>query len=131
MGIFKGIFAAIGGFLGWFLGGFDSLVIALVIFIVCDYITGVIYGIKCKKLSSSTGFWGLAKKAVIIIIVGVAATVDNYILGVGAAFRTATIFFYLANEGISILENCSKLGLPIPQKLQNVLEQIKNKEDKQ
>ena len=121
-------FAAVGGFLGWFLGGYDGFLYALVLFIVLDYITGVMLAILMKELSSNIGFKGIFKKVLIFMVVAVGHTIDVYVLGSGSAIRTAVIFFYLSNEGISIIENASKIGLPIPEKLKQVLEQL-NKED--
>ena len=125
------IFTALGGWLGWFLGGFDGLLYALVAFVVVDYITGVMCAIVDKNLSSSVGFKGICKKVLIFILVGVANIVDKQIIGNGSAIRTAVIFFYLSNEGISILENTALIGLPVPQKLRDVLELLKGPEDKE
>ena len=125
------IFAAIGGWLGWFLGGFDGLLYALVAFVVVDYITGVMCAIVDKDLSSSVGFKGICRKVLIFTLVGIAHIIDTNVIGDGSVLRTAVIFFYLSNEGISLLENSSHLGLPIPEKLKEVLEQLHNKGDEQ
>ena len=125
------IFAAIGGWLGWFLGGFDGLLYALVAFAVVDYITGVMCAIVDKDLSSSVGFKGICRKVLIFTLVGIAHIIDTNVIGDGSVLRTAVIFFYLSNEGISLLENSSHLGLPIPEKLKEVLEQLHNKGDEQ
>ena len=125
------VFAAIGGGIGWFLGGADGFLYALIAFVVIDYITGVMCAIVDKKLSSEVGFKGICKKVLIFILVGVANIVDKQIIGNGSAIRTAVIFFYLSNEGISILENTALIGLPVPQKLRDVLEQLKGSEDKE
>ena len=125
------VFAAIGGGIGWFLGGADGFLYALIAFVVIDYITGVMCAIVDKKLSSEVGFKGICKKVLIFILVGVANIVDKQIIGNGSAIRTAVIFFYLSNEGISILENTALIGLPVPQKLRDVLEQLKGPEDKE
>ncbi len=119
------IFALAGGWIGWFLGGMDGFLYALIAFVVIDYLTGVMVAILEKKLSSEIGFRGICKKVLIFIIVSVAHIIDSRIIGNGGAIRTAVIFFYLSNEGISILENTGKIGLPIPQKLKEVLEQLK------
>ena len=121
-------FAAIGGFLGYTLGGCDGFLYALVAFISLDYITGVMLAIVERKLSSEIGFRGIFKKVLIFVMVSVGHIVDSKIIGSGSAIRTAVIFFYASNEGISILENATKLGLPIPEKLRAVLEQL-SKED--
>lgn len=121
------IFTAIGMYIGWFIGGFDELVYALIAFVVIDYITGIMVGLIEKKLSSSIGFRGIFKKILIFIFVGVGHTMDFYILKNGSAARTAVIFFYLSNEGLSILENSGKIGLPIPDNLRKALTDL-NKE---
>jgi len=115
---------AVGGFLGWFLGGTDGFLYALVVFVGIDYITGVMCAIADKKLSSEIGAKGIFKKVLIFILVGISHILDTQILGNKGALRTATIFFYLSNEGISILENAAHIGLPIPEKLKAVLEQL-------
>ena len=121
------VFAAIGGWLGWFLGGCDGLLIALVVFVAIDYVTGVMCAVSDKKLSSEVGFKGICRKVLIFVLVGIGNLVDVYVLGEGGALRTAVIFFYLSNEGISFLENAGHLGLPIPEKLKDVLEQLHDK----
>ena len=117
-------FTAVGGFLGWFLGGVDGFLYALIAFTVIDYITGVMCAITDKNLSSSIGFKGICRKVLIFTLVGIGNIVDVYVLGQGGVLRTAVIFFYLSNEGVSILENSAHLGLPIPEKLKEVLEQL-------
>lgn len=117
-------FTAFGGFLGWFLGGVDGFLYALIAFTVIDYITGVMCAISDKNLSSSIGFKGICRKVLIFTLVGIGNIVDVYVLGQGGVLRTAVIFFYLSNEGVSILENSAHLGLPIPEKLKEVLEQL-------
>jgi len=129
-------FAALGGWLGWVLGGLDGFVYALVGFAVLDYVTGVMCAIVEKKLSSEVGFRGIFKKITIFAIVAVGHMVDTHIIGpvgtVGdyAAIRTAVIFFYAANEGLSLLENAARLGLPIPTKLKDALAQLRGKDEK-
>jgi len=118
-------FAAIGGFLGWFLGGMDGFLYALIAFVVVDYLTGVLCAIAEKKLSSEIGAKGIFKKVLIFALVGVAHILDTQVLGGNSgALRTAVIFFYLSNEGVSILENSAHLGLPIPEKFKEVLQQL-------
>lgn len=117
-------FTAFGGFLGWFLGGVDGFLYALIAFTVIDYITGVMCAITDKNLSSSIGFKGICRKVLIFTLVGIGNIVDVYVIGQGGVLRTAVIFFYLSNEGVSILENSAHLGLPIPEKLKEVLEQL-------
>ena len=116
--------AAVGGWLGYFVGGCDGLIYALVIFVAADYITGVMYAAVNRRLSSEIGFKGICKKVLIFILVGIANILDEYIIGNGSILRTAAIFFYLSNEGISVLENAAKLGLPVPEKLKTALHQL-------
>ncbi len=120
---------AFGGWLGWALGGWDGLLYALIIFIAVDYLTGVMCAVLDKKLSSEVGFKGVFKKVLILIMVGISAAIDRYVVGTGQALRTAVIFFYMSNEGVSVLENASRIGLPIPQKLRDILAQLYDKGD--
>ena len=124
------LFTAAGGWLGYFLGGCDGLLIALVIFAVADYITGVMCAVSDKKLSSEVGFKGICRKVIIFMLVGVAHVIDVNVIATGSVLRTAVIFFYLSNEGVSLLENAGHLGLPIPEKLKVVLEQLHDRSEK-
>lgn len=124
------VFTAIGGFLGYTLGGCDGFLYALVAFITLDYVTGVMLAIVERKLSSKIGFRGIFKKVLIFVMVSIGHIIDSKIIGTGSAIRTAVIFFYASNEGISILENATKLGLPIPDKLKTVLEQLSKEDSK-
>ena len=123
-------FAAIGGWLGYFLGGVDGLMITLLVFVALDYVTGVMCAIIDKKLSSEVGFKGLFRKVLIFALVGVAHILDVNVVGTGSALRSAIICFYLSNEGVSMLENAAHLGLPVPEKLREVLAQLHNRSDK-
>ncbi len=125
------IFAGLGGWLGWFLGGCDGLLFALVAFVVIDYITGIMCAVVDKKLSSAVGFKGIFKKVLIFALVGVGHILDTRVIGAGSVLRTAVIFFYLSNEGISLLENAGHLGLPIPKKLKSILEQLHDRAEKE
>lgn len=118
------VFAAVGGWLGYFLGGCDGLLYSLLAFVVIDYITGVMCAIADKKLSSSVGFKGICRKVLIFLLVGIANILDVQVIGTGSVLRTAVIFFYISNEGVSLLENAGHLGLPIPVKIKAVLEQL-------
>ena len=118
------VFAAIGGWLGWFLGGCDGLLFALIAFVAVDYITGVMCAIVDKNLSSSVGFKGICRKVLIFLLVGIAHILDAQVIGAGSVLRTAIIFFYLSNEGVSLLETAAHLGLPVPEKLKDVLQQL-------
>lgn len=125
------VFAAVGGWLGYVLGGLDGFLYALLAFVVIDYITGLMCAVLDKKLSSEVGFRGIFKKVLIFALVTVGHIVDPNVIGDGSVIRTAVIFFYLSNEGISILENTVHIGLPVPQKLKDVLEQLHNRSDKE
>lgn len=123
--------SAVGGALGWFFGGMDGLIYALLVFVTADYITGVMCAIADKNLSSEVGFKGICKKVLIFVMVGIGHIMDTYLIGNGEVLRTAVIFFYCSNEGVSMLENAGHLGLPIPAKLKDILEQLHDRtEDK-
>ena len=124
------ILTAVGGWIGYFLGGCDGLLFALVVFAVVDYITGVMCAISDKKLSSQVGFKGICRKVIIFMLVGIAHMIDVNVIATGSILRTAVIFFYLSNEGVSLLENAAHLGLPIPEKLKVVLEQLHDRAEK-
>ncbi len=123
------VFIAIGGWLGYFLGGFDGFMYALLVFVVVDYITGIMCAVLDKELSSEIGFRGIFKKVLIFTLVAIGHIIDENVIGDGSVIRTAVIFFYLSNEGISILENVVHIGLPVPQKLRDVLEQLNDKSE--
>ena len=127
----QAILAVIGGWIGWFLGGFDGFVYALIVFMITDYVTGLMCGIIDKKLSSEVGFKGIFKKVLIFVMVGIGHIVDRELIGSGEVIRTAVIFFYLSNEGISLLENATRIGLPVPKKLRDILVQLHSKKDKE
>lgn len=120
----QAVFTMVGGWLGYFLGGCDGLLFALVVFVAMDYITGVMCAAADRKLSSEVGFKGICRKVLLFLLVGMANVLDVNVIGTGSVFRTAVIFFYLSNEGLSLLENAGHLGLPIPAKLKAVLEQL-------
>lgn len=121
---FQAVIAALGGWLGYFLGGCDGLLYALIVFVVLDYITGVLCAIADHRLSSAVGFKGICRKVLIFALVGIANILDVQVIGTGCVVRTATIFFYISNEGVSILENAANLGLPVPKKVKEVLKQL-------
>lgn len=125
------VFTAIGGWLGWFLGGCDGLLYALIAFVVIDYITGIMCAVADKKLSSAVGFKGICKKVLIFALVGLGHILDTRVIGAGSVMRTAVIFFYLSNEGVSLVENAAHLGLPVPKKLKEVLEQLHDRAEKE
>ena len=124
-------FTAIGGWIGWFLGGVDGMMIALIVLMVLDYLSGVMCAIEDKKLSSAIGFKGICKKVLIMMLVGVANIIDTHVVGSGAVLRGAVICFYLSNEGLSLLENAAYLGLPIPDKLREILAQLHERSKKE
>lgn len=128
------MFTAVGGWLGWFLGGCDGLLYALIAFVAIDYITGVMCAINDHSLSSEVGFRGICRKVLIFLLVGIANILDVNVIGTGSVLRTAVIFFYISNEGVSLMENAARLGLPVPEKIKVVLEQLhdraEDKEDK-
>ena len=127
---FKIIIAALGTGITWLFGSWDTALIVLVSFMALDYLTGVLRAIVNQEVSSDTGLKGIARKTVILIVLIVAVLLDR-LLNTGTwVFRTLICYFYIANEGISLLENCAGLGLPIPDKLKDALVQLKDGEKK-
>ena len=129
--VIQAVFTAIGGWLGYFLGGFDGLLCALLVFVILDYITGVMCAVADKKLSSQVGFKGICRKVLIFALVGIGHLLDTHVIGNGSILRTAITFFYLSNEGLSLIENAAYLGLPIPAKLKTILEQLHDRAEKE
>ena len=124
------VFSAVGGWLGYVLGGCDGLLYTLLAFVVLDYVTGIMCAVADHKLSSAVGFKGIFRKILIFALVGVGHLLDVQVLGAVGVLRTAVIFFYLSNEGVSLIENAAHLGLPIPAKLKAVLEQLHDRAEK-
>lgn len=122
------VFAAVGGGIGWFFGELDGFFYALLAFVVIDYLTGVMCAIADKNLSSDVGFRGICRKVLIFIMVGAGHILDAQVIGSGDALRTAVIFFYISNEGVSLLENAARIGLPVPEKLKAVLAQLHDRD---
>lgn len=120
----KIVIALFGSIVGWLLGELDSLIYTLVVFVAIDYVTGILLAIYEKKISSNIGYKGICKKVMIFALVALGNIIDKQLIGSGSSIRTMLIMFYLSNEGISILENAAKIGLPLPQKLKEVLQQI-------
>ncbi|MEE1560317.1 MAG: phage holin family protein [Coprococcus comes] len=129
--VIQAVFAAVGGWIGYFLGGNDGLIYALLAFVVLDYITGVMCAVADKKLSSAVGVKGICRKSLIFALVGIGHLLDTQVIGTGSVLRTAIIFFYISNEGLSLVENAAYLGLPIPTKLHKVLEQLHDRSEKE
>ena len=121
---FQIAFTTIGGYIGWVVGGIDGFMYALIMFVVIDYITGVMVSILDKQVSSDIGFRGIFRKVLIFAMIAIGNVIDDYLIKDGNTIRTAIVFFYISNEGISILENSSKIGLPIPEKLKTILKEI-------
>ena len=127
--IIKTTSGAVGAVIGFLYGEITGLFIAIIALMALDYVTGILCGIAAKALSSEVGFRGLVKKLMVLVIIAVGHLVDTYIIGTGSALMMAVILFFAANEGISILENAAKLGLPIPKKLRDILEQLRKDDD--
>lgn len=125
----QGAITILGGWLGYFLGGMDGMLVALIVFMMLDYITGLMCAISDKKLSSAVGFRGICKKVLILMLVGLANIVDIHVVGTSSALRGAVICFYLSNEGLSLLENAAHIGLPVPDRLKDVLAQLHKRTD--
>lgn len=123
------VFTVLGGWLGYFLGGCDGLLYALLAFVVIDYLTGIMCAINDHSLSSEVGFRGICRKVLIFLLVGIANILDVSVIGSGSILRTAVIFFYISNEGLSLVENAAHLGLPVPEKIKAVLEQLHDRTD--
>ena len=127
----KWLNAELFGLAGFLWGGLDGLLTALLVFMVLDYVSGVVIAYKEKQLSSEVGFWGLIKKCMMLILVTIGHFLDSQVFGGGSSmFRSGVVGFFLANEGLSILENAGKLGVPLPEFLKKALEQLKNDNDK-
>ncbi len=125
------VFTGLGGWLGYFLGGCDGLIYALIIFVLVDYVTGVMCAINDRALSSEVGFRGICRKVLIFLLVGMANILDVHVIGTGSVLRTAVIFFYISNEGVSLLENAARLGLPVPDQIKLVLEQLHDRSEEE
>ena len=127
----KGVVVSVGTGLTWFFGTWDTALAVLVCFMVLDYVTGLLRAYVNKEVSSDAGLKGIARKAVIFVVLIVAVLLDRLLNTGNWVFRTLICYFYIANEGISLLENCAGLGLPIPEKLKEALAQLKEGEKKE
>ncbi|MDF9626749.1 phage holin family protein [Bacillus cereus] len=125
--VLKTFIATFGGFCGYFLGGWDATLKVLVIMAASDYTTGVVAAGYNGELKSKVGFKGIAKKVVLFLLVGAAAQLDTA-LGSNSAIREATIFFFMGNELLSLLENAGRMGIPLPQALTNAVEILGGKQ---
>ena len=128
--IFKNIMAGICTVLSFLFGDMEGLMVALVALIILDYISGVIAAAVEKRLSSEVGARGIAKKIFMLLIVALANIVDINVIGDGHVLKTVTVVFYICNECISLIENAGRIGVPVPKKLLDVLEQLRDKDDK-
>ena len=129
--IIKVAFATIGASVSYFVGGTDGFLYTLIAMVTVDYITGVMSAVVTKTLSSEKGYKGIFHKILIFALVGIGNMLDVHILKNGSIIRTAVVFYYIANEGISILENCTEIGLPVPKKLREVLMQLKQNQEEE
>ena len=125
--VIQAVITAIGGWLGWYLGGCDGLLYVLFALTMLDYISGTMCAIEDKSLSSAVGFRGICRKILAFMLVGVGHMLDVHVIGAGSVLRTATIFYFASNQGLSLLENAAYLGLPIPPPLKEALEQLHNR----
>ena len=120
---------AIGAGIGFMYGEPNNMLYAVLALCTFDFLTGLMVACQRHKLSSKVGFHGFFKKMAIFIMISLAHLIDKYIIGAGNTFLTAAMLYYSANEGISIVENCEKLGLPVPKKLKKILQQVKDDSD--
>ena len=127
--IFKNIMAGICTILSFLFGDIEGMMVALIALIVLDYISGVIAAAVEKRLSSEVGAKGIAKKIFMLLIVALANIVDINVIGDGHVLKTVTVVFYICNECISLIENAGRIGVPVPKKLLDVLEQLRDKDD--
>jgi toxin secretion/phage lysis holin len=130
LSIWRYSWALVGGLVGQILGGWDGFLLCLTAFVVIDYLTGFLAAAWQKRLSSAQGFRGILKKVLIFMVVGMGHLLDTALLGgAGAPLRSALIFFYIANEGLSIFENLAVLGVPIPKRLKQVIAELGQEDD--
>lgn len=129
--IIDSIAGAVGAVLGFMYGEVTGLFWALIAFMATDYITGVVVAAVNKQLSSEVGFRGLAKKLMILVFVSLGHIADMYVLGGTPVAMSAVMLFYIANEGLSIIENAGNLGLPVPKKLKDIMVQLKKESEEE
>lgn len=129
--IIDSIAGAVGAVLGFMYGEVTGLFWALIAFMATDYITGVVVAAINKQLSSEVGFRGLAKKLMILVFVSLGHIADMYVLGGTPVAMSAVMLFYIANEGLSIIENAGNLGLPVPKKLKDIMVQLKKESEEE
>lgn len=126
---FNSLLITAGGALGWFLGGWDALLRLLVIMVAVDFVTGSVAATIRGEARSKVGFIGIARKVFIFLLVGMATHLDN-LFGSASALREAVLFFYIANEMLSVIENAGRMGLPLPSALTNAVAILNGKSDK-
>ena len=127
--IFKSIMAWICTIISFLFGDMEGMLIALIALIILDYISGVIAAAVEKRLSSEVGAKGIAKKIFMLLIVALANIVDINVIGDGHVLKTVTVVFYICNECISLIENAGRIGVPVPKKLLDVLEQLRDRDE--
>ena len=127
--ILKNILAGVCTILSFLFGDIEGMMVALIALIILDYISGVIAAAVEKRLSSEVGAKGIAKKIFMLLIVALANIVDINVIGDGHVLKTVTVVFYICNECISLIENAGRIGVPVPKKLLDVLEQLRDKDD--
>ena len=125
--VLKYLVSVVGTVFTWLFGAWDLALTILIVFMVLDYCTGVLKGYVNKELSSDVGLKGLARKAVILIVLIVAVCLDRLLNTGNWVFRTLVAYFYIANEGLSLIENCAALGAPVPSQITDALAQLKEK----
>lgn len=128
---FNGIVAIIATFFTYLFGSWDLALQVLIVFMVLDYVTGVLYAFISNQLNSEVGFKGLVKKLMILVVLIIGVMLDRILDTGNWVFRTLVCYFYIANEGISLLENVANIGIPIPNKIRNALEQLNKDDDKE
>ena len=125
----SGVVAVIGTFLTFLLGGWDKPLQFLMILMASDFLLGILAAIKMGKLNSKVMFWGGINKILVLVLVSISVFMDNALPINEPYIRTAVIWFYSSREGLSVVENYGKLGMPLPPFLVNILQQLKQKSD--
>lgn len=129
--VIKTVIAVLGAVAGYLWGPWDMFLELLLVFVALDYITGFVCAAMNHRLSSEVGFRGLARKVMIFVVIAIATMIERLIPGANSAIRSAACCFYIANEGLSILENMAMMGVPFPESIKKMLVQLKGKDDKE